>query len=136
MDVQQAIEEQNIQVAAGRLGQAPAPPGTQFEFQVDAVGRLSDPQQFGNIVIRAGTTSEAVVRLHDVARIELGALQYTSSARFNDKPTVFIAVYQTPGSNALQVDREIRTRMAELAKRFPAGSDQLRHDDLRLCVDA
>src|SRR5208283_6107132 len=61
MDVQQAIEEQNIQVAAGRLGQAPAPPGTQFEFQVDAVGRLSDPQQFGNIVIRAGTTSEAVV---------------------------------------------------------------------------
>jgi hydrophobe/amphiphile efflux-1 (HAE1) family protein len=121
MDVQQAIQEQNIQVAAGRLGQSPAPPDTAFEFQVNAVGRLSDPQEFGDIVIRAGTGSEAVVRLHDVARIELGAMQYTSSARFNDKPTVFIAVYQTPGSNALQVDQEIRTRMTELGKRFPAG---------------
>ena len=120
-DVQNAIAEQNVQVAAGRLGQAPAPPGTAFEYQVNAVGRLSDPQEFGNIVIRAGTASNAVVRLHDVARIELGAQQYTSSARLNDKPTVFIAVYQTPGSNALQVDQEIRSRMAELAKRFPAG---------------
>ena len=104
-----------------RLGQSPAPPGTAFEFQVNALGRLSDPQQFGDIVVRAGTTSEAVVRLHDVARIELGALQYTSSARMNEQPTVFIAVYQTPGSNALQLDREIRDRMAELAKRFPKG---------------
>jgi hydrophobe/amphiphile efflux-1 (HAE1) family protein len=121
MDVQQAIQEQNIQVAAGRLGQAPAASDTAFEFQVNAVGRLSDPRQFGDIVIRAGTASEAVVRLHDVARIELGAMQYASSARLNDKPTVFIAVYQTPGSNALQVDQEIRTRMAELGKRFPAG---------------
>src|SRR4029077_1135907 len=103
--------------------QSPAPAGTAFEFQVDAVGRLSDPQQFGDIVVRAGTGSEAVVHLHDVARIELGALQYTSSARFNEKPTVFIAVYQTPGSNALQVDREVRFKMTELARRFPAGID-------------
>jgi hydrophobe/amphiphile efflux-1 (HAE1) family protein len=121
VDVQKAIQEQNVQVAAGRLGQSPAPPGTEFEFQVSALGRLSDPREFGDIVIRAGTSSEAVVRLHDVARIELGAMQYTSSARFNDNPTVFIAVYQTPGSNALQVDQEIRTRMAELGKHFPAG---------------
>jgi hydrophobe/amphiphile efflux-1 (HAE1) family protein len=120
-DVQAAIAEQNIQVAAGRLGQAPAPPGTAFEFQVNAVGRLSDPQQFGNIVVRAGAASEAVVRLRDVARVELGALQYTSSARMNKDPTVFIAIYQTPGSNALQLDKEIRTRMTELAKRFPRG---------------
>ena len=68
-----------------------------------------------------GTTSETVVRLRDVARIELGAQQHTSSARLNEKPTVFIAVYQTPGSNALQDDQEIGTRMAELAKRFPKG---------------
>src|SRR3984885_4862102 len=120
-DVQSAIAEQNIQVAAGRLGQTPAPPGTAFEFQVNAVGRLSDPKQFGDIVIRAGTASEAVVRLRDVARIELGAQQYTSSARMNELPTVFIAVYQTPGSNALQLDREVRDRMTELAKRFPKG---------------
>src|SRR3984885_8802389 len=120
-DVQSAIAEQNIQVAAGRLGQTPAPPGTAFEFQVNAFGRLRDPPQFGDIVIRAGAASEAVVRLRDVARIELGAQQYTSSARMNELPTVFIAVYQTPGSNALQLDREVRDRMTELAKRFPKG---------------
>jgi hydrophobe/amphiphile efflux-1 (HAE1) family protein len=135
-DVQAAIAEQNIQVAAGRLGQAPAPPGTAFEFQVNSVGRLSDPQQFGNIVIRAGATSEAVVRLRDVARIELGALQYTSSARMNKDPTVFIAIYQTPGSNALQLDKEIRTRMAELATRFPKGIDWAINYDTTTFVSA
>jgi hydrophobe/amphiphile efflux-1 (HAE1) family protein len=120
-DVQNAIAEQNVQAAAGKLGQSPAPPGTEFEYQVNALGRLSDPTQFGNIVIRAGTASEAVVHLRDVARIELGALQYTSSARMDARPTVFVAVYQTPGSNALQVDQAIRAEMARLGKRFPPG---------------
>jgi hydrophobe/amphiphile efflux-1 (HAE1) family protein len=120
-DVQSAIAEQNIQAAAGKLGQSPAPPGTEFEYQVNALGRLSDPAQFGNIVIRAGTGSEAVVRLRNVGRIELGALQYTSSARMNGRPAVFVVAYQTPGSNALQVDREIRAEMARLGKRFPPG---------------
>src|SRR3984957_8205290 len=120
-DVQSAIAEQNVQAAAGRLGQSPAPPGTEFEYQVNALGRLSDPTQFGNIVIRAGTASEAVVHLRDVARIELGALQYTSSARMNARPAVFVAVFQTPGSNALQVDQQIRAELARLGKRFPAG---------------
>ena len=63
--MQNAIAEQNVQVAAGRLGQSPAPSGTEFEYQVNALGRLSDPAQFGNIVIRAGTASEAVVHLRD-----------------------------------------------------------------------
>jgi hydrophobe/amphiphile efflux-1 (HAE1) family protein len=120
-DVQNAIAEQNVQAAAGKLGQSPAPRGTEFEYQVNALGRLSDPAQFGNIVIRAGTASEAVVHLRDVARIELGALQYTSSARMDARPTVFVAVYQTPGSNALQVDQEIRAEMARLGQRFPSG---------------
>src|SRR6201994_3460685 len=121
VDVQSAIAEQNVQVVAGKLGQSPAPPGTMFEYQVNALGRLSDPAEFGNIVIRAGTGSEAVVHLRDVARIELGALQYTSSARLNDRPAVFVAVYQTPGSNALQVAQEVRAEMAQLSKRFPSG---------------
>jgi hydrophobe/amphiphile efflux-1 (HAE1) family protein len=120
-DVQSAIAEQNIQVVAGRLGQSPAPAGTMFEYQVNALGRLSDPAQFGDIVVRAGTGSEAVVRLRDVARIELGALQYTSSSRLNDRPAVFVAVYQTPGSNALQVEREVKAEMQRLGKRFPQG---------------
>ena len=120
-DVQNAIAEQNVQVVAGKLGQSPAPAGTMFEYQVNALGRLSDPEQFGNIVVRAGTGGEAVVYLHDVARIELGALQYTSSSRLNDRPCVFVAVYQTPGSNALQVAREVRVEMERLGKRFPPG---------------
>ena len=120
-DVQSAIAEQNVQVVAGKLGQSPAPADTMFEYQVNALGRLSDPAQFGDIVVRAGTGSEAVVHLRDVARIELGALQYTSSARLNDRPSVFVAVYQTPGSNALQVEREVKAEMAQLGKRFPPG---------------
>ncbi|MBN9273818.1 MAG: efflux RND transporter permease subunit, partial [Mesorhizobium sp.] len=79
VDVHNAIAEQNIQVAAGKIGQSPAPAGTPFEVQVNAVGRLSDPQQFGDIVLRADTATGAAVRLRDVARIELGALLYSSS---------------------------------------------------------
>ena len=121
VDVQNAIAEQNIQVAAGKIGESPAPAGTEFEVQVNAMGRLSDPQQFDDIVIRAGTGSEATLRLRDVGRTELGALQYASSAEINDKPTVFIAVLPLPGSNALAMDHAIRAKMAELGKNFPKG---------------
>jgi len=121
VDVQNAIAEQNIQVAAGKIGQSPAPAGTEFEVQVNALGRLSDPQQFGDIVVRAGTTSEATLRLRDVGRTELGALQYGSSAKINDKPSVFVAVLPLPGSNALAMDQAVRAKMAELAKNFPKG---------------
>src|SRR6195952_2270729 len=86
VDVQGAIAEQNLQVAAGKIGQSPAPAGTPFELQVNAVGRLGDPAQFGDIVVRANAAGGSVVRLRDVARIELGALQYSSSAFFGDKP--------------------------------------------------
>ena len=121
VDVQNAIAEQNIQVAAGKLGQPPAPPGTEFEFQINALGRLNDPQQFGDIVVRAGTGSSATVRLKDVARVELGALQYTSSSQLNDKPSIFIGVRPLPGANALDIDKAVRAKVAELAKRFPHG---------------
>src|SRR5439155_27177211 len=81
----------------------------------------NDPQQFDDIVIRAGTGSEATLRLRDVGRTELGALQYTSSAKINNKPTVFVAVLPLPGSNALAMDQAVRAKMAELAKSFPKG---------------
>src|SRR5258708_7152800 len=100
VDVQNAIAEQNIQVAAGKIGDSPAPAGTMFTVQVNAMGRLSDPQQFDDIVIRAGTGSEATLRLRDVGHTELGALQYTSSAKINDKPTVFVAVLPLPSPGA------------------------------------
>ena len=103
VDVQNAIAEQNVQVAAGKIGQSPAPPGTPFELQVNAAGRLSDPEEFGNIIVRADPSSGAVVRLRDVARVELGALQYSSSAYFGKDPTVVMAIFQMPGSNALDL---------------------------------
>jgi HAE1 family hydrophobic/amphiphilic exporter-1 len=121
VDVQNAIAEQNIQVAAGKIGEAPAPAGTEFEYQVNALGRLKDPQQFGDIVVRAATNSSATVRLRDVARIELGALQYTSSSYINNKPSIFIGVMQLPGSNALDVDKAVRERVAAIAAHFPHG---------------
>src|ERR1700756_344464 len=121
VDVQNAIAEQNIQVAAGKLGDDPAPPDTVFDYQINAQGRLSDPQQFGDIVLRAGTASEATLRLRDVARIELGALQYNSTAYLDDNPSVGLVVYQLPDANALDLQNQVNAKMAELAKRFPKG---------------
>jgi hydrophobe/amphiphile efflux-1 (HAE1) family protein len=121
VDVQNAIAEQNVQVAAGKLGDDPAPPGTVFDYQVNARGRLSDAAQFGDIVLRAGTGSEATLRLRDVARVELGALQYNSIVYLNDKPSVALAVYQLPDANALALQEQIRTKIDALSKRFPHG---------------
>jgi len=132
VDVQNAIAEQNVQVAAGKIGQSPAPPGTPFEMQVNAVGRLSDPEQFGDIVVRAAAPDAAVVRLRDVARIELGALQYGSSAFLDDKPTIVLGVFQMPGSNALDLQQHVVDKMAELSKRFPKGiAYAMRYDTTR-----
>src|SRR5579871_3550512 len=132
VDVQNAIQEQNIQVAAGKIGASPAPPGTPFEMQVNAVGRLSDPAEFGDIVVRAAAPDAAVVRLRDVARIELGALQYGSSAFLDDKPTIVLGVFQMPGSNALDLQQHVVDKMAELSKRFPKGiAYAMRYDTTR-----
>ena len=117
VDVQNAIAEQNVQVAAGKIGDAPAPKGTMFDYQVNATGRLSTPEEFGKIVLRAGTGSNATVRLRDVARIELGALQYTSSAHMDKKPTIVVGIFQTPGSNALELDRQVKAKMKELSSK-------------------
>jgi hydrophobe/amphiphile efflux-1 (HAE1) family protein len=136
VDVQNAIAEQNLQVAAGKIGQSPAPPGTPFEMQVNAVGRLSDAKEFEDIVVRANAADGAVVRLRDVARVELGALQYSSSAFFGDKPSVVLAVFQAPGSNALELQQRVKDKMQELSKRFPAGIDYAMHYDTTRFVSA
>lgn len=121
VDVQNVIAEQNIQVAAGKIGQSPSPKGTPFEMQVNAVGRLSDPAQFGEIVLRVDRDTGAAVRLRDVARIELGALLYSSSFSLDNQQSVVLAVLQAPGSNALDLQSRVKTKMDELQKRFPAG---------------
>ena len=136
VDVQNAIAEQNVQVAAGKIGQSPAPAGTSFEYQVNALGRLSDPKEFGEIVVRADPNGGSVVRLRDVARIELGALQYTSSAFFGEDPTVVLAVYQTPGSNALDLQQHVKDKMEELKARFPKGIAYAMHYDTTRFVSA
>ncbi|RVA25254.1 efflux RND transporter permease subunit, partial [Mesorhizobium sp. M7D.F.Ca.US.004.03.1.1] len=136
VDVQNAIAEQNVQVAAGKIGQSPAPAGTAFEMQVNAVGRLSDPKEFGDIVVRANTDTGSLVRLRDVARIELGALQYSSSAFFGKDPTVVLAVYQMPGSNALDLQQRVKDKMQELSGRFPKGVSYAMHYDTTRFVSA
>jgi len=136
VDVQNAIAEQNVQVAAGKIGESPAPAGTAFEMQVNATGRLSDPAAFGDIVVRADSAKGSLVRLRDVARIELGALQYTSSAFFGKDPTVVLAVYQMPGSNALDLQQRVKDKMDQLSKHFPKGIAYAMHYDTTRFVSA
>jgi|KBSSwiStaDraftv2_1062776.scaffolds.fasta_scaffold01176_7 multidrug efflux pump len=119
-DVLNAVREQNIQVAAGQIGGQPALPGTDFEYIVNAQGRLETEEQFGNIIIKSGAVGE-VVYLRDVARVELGPESYALRSMLDAKPAVGIPVFQLPGANALQLSASVRKTMAELAKAFPEG---------------
>ena len=136
IDVQNAIAEQNVQVAAGKIGESPAPAGTPFELQVNAAGRLSDPSEFSNIIVRADPATGAAIRLRDVARVELGALQYSSSAYFGKDPTVVLGIFQMPGSNALDLQRRVKDKMDELSTRFPHGIAYAMHYDTTRFVSA
>jgi HAE1 family hydrophobic/amphiphilic exporter-1 len=119
-DVQNALRQQNVVNPAGQVGAEPAPPGQQLTYTVRAQGRLVEPSEFGNVVIRENPDGSSV-RVHDVARIELGALTYQQYGTFNGQPAAVIAAFQTPGSNALDVADNIRKTMDDLASRFPAG---------------
>jgi hydrophobe/amphiphile efflux-1 (HAE1) family protein len=118
-DVTVALQGQNIQVASGVLNQPPMEQQGAFQVAVKTLGRLADPQEFGAIVVKQ--TPSAIVRLRDVARIELAALDYSSNSYLNIEPAVALAVFQRPGSNALSTALAIRTTMRELAQRFPPG---------------
>ena len=118
-DVLLALQGQNIQVASGVLNQPPiATPGA-FQIAVQTLGRLSDPQQFGEVVVKQ--TAGALVRIKDIAKVELAALDYSSNSYLDTDPAVAMAVFQRPGSNALATAKLIRQTMADLSKRFPAG---------------
>ena len=137
VDVQNAIAEQNIQVAAGKIGQSPAPPGTAFEMQVNALGRLSDPAQFGDIVVRANPATGSAVRLRDVARIELGALQYTSTAFSDDKPTVVLGDLPDAGlERARPAAAASRPRWRSSRSASPKAIDYAMHYDTTRFVSA
>jgi len=118
-DVTTAMQGQNIQVASGVLGQPPiAHPGA-FQIAVQTLGRLDNPDEFGSIVVKQ--TPNAVVRLKDVATVELAALDYTSNSYLDRDPAVALAIFQRPGSNALATAKGVNDLMAELSKRFPSG---------------
>ncbi|MGO1118634.1 efflux RND transporter permease subunit [Rhodovibrionaceae bacterium A322] len=117
-DVVAAIQEQNVQVAAGQVGAAPSAPDQQFQYSLRTQGRFSDPEQFKRIIVRANPDG-SVVRLADVARVDLGAQNYSSYGQLNSSPTTVLAVYQSPGANALDVSQEVRRTLAELSERFP-----------------
>ncbi len=152
MDVVSAISQQNVQVAAGMIGQQPVPKGQQLQLTINTLGRLTEPEQFADIILKAGsnyspsqnltgdvsqgtqssqlsTTSQTgpqpqavgIVRLRDVARVELGSRQYDQSCTLDGKPSVAVSIYQLPGSNALNTAAGVYAKMRELRTRFPDG---------------
>ncbi|WP_404338712.1 efflux RND transporter permease subunit [Pseudoalteromonas mariniglutinosa] len=119
-DIQGALQEQNTLVAAGKLGAAPSAAGQQFEYSIQAKGRLTTPDEFGQTIIRASKDGN-FVRLKDIARIEMGSADYSTTAQLNQQDTAFVVIYQLTDANATQVAIDVKARMAELAKQLPDG---------------
>ncbi|MFN5291337.1 MAG: efflux RND transporter permease subunit [Planctomycetia bacterium] len=121
-DVIAALARQNVQVAAGQVGQPPSPDGQRFQMTVTTLGRLSDPEQFENIVVKAGAVGQ-VVYLRDVARVELGAQTYDSFASRNSMDSANLLVYQLPGSNAIEVSHAVHAAMEKIKPSLPEGME-------------
>ncbi|HIA52504.1 MAG TPA: multidrug efflux RND transporter permease subunit [Candidatus Melainabacteria bacterium] len=119
-DVTRALQNQNVQVASGSIGKAPYPKGQSFEISTRVVGRLRTPEEFGNIVIKAGPFG-SVVKIKDVGRVELGAENYGTFLRYKGKNAVGIAIYQFPGANALDVARDAKVVLNKLTENLPPG---------------
>jgi len=121
-DIVNALREQNVQIAAGAVGQQPVSSPVGLEMQINAKGRLLDPVEFGNIIVKTGPNGEKTL-LKSVARIELGASGYALRSLLNNKKAVAIPIFQSPGANALQLSTDVRATMEELKKSFPEGLD-------------
>ncbi len=121
-EIVNAIQTQNTVNPAGQVGGTPAPKGQEFTYSVRAQGRLTSPEEFGQIVVRE-TPDGGIVRVNDVARVELGAQDYNMIGRFNGKPGAIMAVYQLPGTNAVDAAAGVRKLMAEVKHRFPQDLD-------------
>jgi hydrophobic/amphiphilic exporter-1 (mainly G- bacteria), HAE1 family len=121
-DVIKVIQQQNQQVTGGQVGMPPAPDNQDFQYTVNVEGRLSDPAQFNNIIVKAATSNGGqITRVKDIARVELGAQTYSQVFQLNGKPAAGIAISQSPDANALDVATRVRAKMDELAKAFPQG---------------
>src|SRR5258705_1103740 len=134
-DVAAALRAQNAQYAAGKIGTDPAPAGQAIVYTVTATGRLVDPEEFGDIVVSAAG-SGGVLKIKDIARVELGALNYDTYNTLDGAPTIGMATFLQPGANALEVAQRVRDRMKELQPAFPEGVDYVIPFDTTRFVDA
>ena len=123
-DVIQAIQQQSQQVTAGQVGAPPTPPGQAFQYTLNVSGRLDDTAEFEDIIVKTGSNGD-VTRVRDVGRVELGAQTYSQVFSLNKRPAAGIGVFQSPGANALEVEKAVTKKMAELARAFP---QDIRHD--------
>ena len=121
-EIVSAIQAQNTVNPAGQVGGEPIPKGQEFTYSVRAQGRLVSPEEFGQIVVRE-TPDGGIVRVTDVARIELGSQDYSVTGRLNGKPSAIIAIYQLPGSNAVDAANGVRKLIGEMKQRFPDDMD-------------
>jgi len=119
-DIQRVVQEQNVVAPAGRIGVPPVPPGQQMQYSVTVKGRLTDASQYENMVLR-GATGGQLVRLRDVARVELGGADYSINVQENGVPGVFVGIFLQPDANALDVAKQVTQTMNALAQRFPEG---------------
>jgi len=117
-DIVTAIQAQNIQVAAGRLGAEPAPPGTELQLTLNTQGRLITPDQFGQIIVKRGDNGQ-IVYIADVGRVDLGAKDYNVNSYLDGQPAVALAIFQLPGSNAVKTAHAVRDTMKNLSQAFP-----------------
>ena len=134
-DIISAVQSQNTVNPAGQIGGEPVPPGQEFTYSVRATGRLVTEADFGNIILRANPDG-SVVRVRDVARVELGAQTYNLTSRYKGKPSALLALYQVPDSNALDAAHGAKKLMAELSKRFPPDMEYAVALDTTLAVSA
>ncbi len=134
-DVVNAIREQNVQVAAGRLGEPPTPADTAFQLVVNTQGRLKEVEQFEDLIVKSAKGGR-ITRVRDVARVERGAKNYNRSSQFNGQPCASLAVYQLPGANALDVADQLKATMERLSKAFPAAMKYSIPFDTTMFVDA
>jgi len=135
-DVVRAVREQNVQAAAGQVGGPPTAGGADFQFSIDALGRLASEGQFGDIIVKTAADG-ASVRLREIARVELGASEYSLRSLLDNRPAVAIAIFQAPGSNALELSSGVRSAMEELKRSFPQGVDySIVYDPTRFVRDS
>ncbi|MGB6754695.1 MAG: multidrug efflux RND transporter permease subunit [Xanthobacteraceae bacterium] len=119
-DVVSALQDQSKEVTAGQVGMPPTPPGIDFQYAIDVEGRLTDADQFANVIVKTGDNGQ-ITRVRDVGRVELGAQTYSQTFTLSGKQSAGIGIYQLPGANALNVEQVVKAKMAELARAFPQG---------------